>query len=212
MLNGHHAFAQSRLGLTVGGNLNIVRLDYTNFDEPTAQFRPGFQFGVTSFTKLGPTLGLRSALLYTAKGYRVGDLRDDEFDKYMYNYFSLPLSLVVYSEDFHIGFGPYTALGLSGKNKYGRGNFRRDVNLTPSAGEVSASDFDDEAPFRRLDFGFNVIMGVDLNQVTIFFGYENSLSNLNVDMVDNSQLVFASNDFKSFHRTLSLGITYFPKR
>jgi len=201
------------MGLTAGINLNNVSLSYRDVEEPKTNFRTGFEFGLTSYNRITESFAIKSSLLYSSKGYSNGDVAEDWFDRYIFNYVCLPVNLLVYfEENWHVGFGPFLGVGVSGRNKFGTGNFTTEYELIPSDGKVNELDFSrDQAPFRRIDYGIGAGLGYDLNDLMLSVNYNHSLSNISVDILDGTGTSFEVNDFEAFHRNVTFSITYFPR-
>jgi len=212
MLTLVSGYSQSKIGFTAGFNLNNARIDIRNDEEPETAFKPGFHFGIVSVTELSESIDLRSSLLFNSKGVSSGDVEGDDYDRIAFNYVELPVNLVFnLDEGFNLFAGPYLGVGVGGKNKFKFDGEKGEIDLVPSANEVDYNDFlADEAPFRRIDYGFNVGVGYSLDQMMINLGYSHGLSNLNVD-VTNVPFTgdVSADDNKFFNQVVSLSLIYF---
>jgi len=152
-------FAQIKIGIKVGGNLNNMKFDIDRDygDEPETKSKIGFHIGViTDITLLENTLSLQPALLFSNKGYSLDmkEMLDDEFDDYgvdmddykgyarmNYNYIELPINLVYKNSGFQISAGPYFAIGIGG-------SFKHDFSFEADGEDFDSDDFFDEDSYK----------------------------------------------------------------
>ena len=152
-------FAQIKIGIKAGGNLNNMKFDIDRDygDEPETKSKIGFHIGViTDITLLENTLSLQPALLFSNKGYSLDmkEMLDDEFDDYgvdmddykgyarmNYNYIELPINLVYKNSGFQISAGPYFAIGIGG-------SFKHDFSFEADGEDFDSDDFFDEDSYK----------------------------------------------------------------
>jgi len=125
----------------------------------------------------------------------------DDYEGYIrlnYNYIELPINLVYKKNDFQVLAGPYFAFGIGGKFKHDFSfeldgeNVRSDdifdedsYELQPVFGKIDDDmyeDFLDDEDimelYRAFDFGLNLGVGYQLNNIIFNVGYSFGLNNL----------------------------------
>ena len=139
------------------------------------KMHPGFQIGGKAellFTKNIPNLYLAPSLLFTSKGWK-DEVYDESMDKNLdwkcdAYYLELPVLLgfkVPLRTDYKVvmEFGPYLAYGLFGKSEI------------EGAGQEYEIDNVFSSVYKRFDFGFKALVGLDIKHWQVGIGYSGSL-------------------------------------
>lgn len=139
------------------------------------KMHPGFQIGGKAellFTKNIPNLYLAPSLLFTSKGWK-DEVYDESMDKNLdwkcdAYYLELPVLLgfkVPLRNDYKVvmEFGPYLAYGLFGKSEIE--GARQEYKIDNVFSSV----------YKRFDFGFKALVGLDIKHWQVGIGYSGSL-------------------------------------
>ncbi len=187
------SFAQN-FGIKAGLNLATMLMkddDYTYSDD--LDMKLGFHLGVTAEFPISEMISFETGLLLTQKGYKFkinwfGETWDYTFNL---NYLEVPLMAKV---TYDLGgailygqFGPYVGFGLTGKYKFD--DEEEDVEW--------GSGVDDD--IKRLDFGLNAGIGLQVNNITIGASYGLGLMNVSPDDEDG---------FKANNRVIGFSVGY----
>jgi hypothetical protein len=194
--------------MTVKGGLNLSTFGYTYFEgeEESLKMNPGINLGVTAEFKIAKPLAIETGLIFSTKGIKMvqeysgmgGTYKmTGKFNLY---YIDVPLNL---KGSFNIGkvkvygtAGPYLGVGLFGSSKY---------KLTYNGETESDRDifhFKNSGGIKRLDYGLNAGMGVEIKAIQIGVNYGYGLQNLNeVEERSNSE-------YKLTNKVLSFTVGY----
>jgi len=148
--------------------------------------RTGFHIGATAEFPLTEIFSLETGLLISTKGVIYKQLLTEEDMDFEYKFNLSPLYLdipVTAKASFDIGggakiygvFGPYAAIGLSGKIKQ-----EESINGATTSEEIDiewGSDIE-SSNFKRMDFGLIMGAGVELNSIQIGLNYSLGLANI----------------------------------
>ena len=150
--------------------------------------RTGFHIGATAEFPLTEIFSLETGLLISTKGVIYKQLLTEEDTGFNYeskvNLSPLYLDIPVTAKaSFDIGggakiygvFGPYAAIGLSGKIKQ-----EESINGATTSEEIDiewGSDIE-SSNFKRMDFGLIMGAGVELNSIQIGLNYSLGLANI----------------------------------
>lgn len=183
------AFGQVSFGVKGGVTFADGNVELLGEDLETDMITT-FHIGPIVEIKAGEVLGVNAALLYAGRGYQA-DVAGVEVQRNVY-YLQVPLNLVFDADIFYFSGGPYVGFAVGGKNTDGD----NDTDL-----EFGSSADDD---LGASDFGINVELGVNLNQLRLGVGYGLGLSNnLPADFKD-------ANDNVSFkNNAINVSATYF---
>jgi hypothetical protein len=178
----------------------------------------GFHAGVKAAIPIAPDFYFQTGLLYSCKGSRnnIGTITtkstsEDFTTTTRIGYLELPLNLlfrpVFGNGHILLGFGPYMALGITGKQVYDYNNFSYERKVK-FKNVVDANDLGeiDIAYYRPFDAGGNIFAGYELD-MGLFFTLNAQMGLLKV----NPELAGAENDETVFHNTgfgLSVGYNF----
>jgi len=165
--------AQIGFGLLGGVNFQNINGKESNGDKLENGLLIGFHAGVNANIPVVEDFYFQPGLLFSVKGARnnffnmPGKAANDNYNTTTrISYIEIPLSFLyrpqVGNGHVLLGFGPYVAFGIGGKQKAEIGDFSYEQKIA-FKNEISESDFFDphNAYLRRFDAGAN-----------IFFGYE----------------------------------------
>jgi len=165
--------AQIGFGLLGGVNFQNINGKESNGDKLSNGLLVGFHLGVNANIPLVEDFYFQPGLLFSQKGARnnffnmpAKAANDNYNTTTRISYIEIPLSFLyrpqVGNGHVLLGFGPYVAFGIGGKQKAEIGDFSYEQKIA-FKNEISESEFLDvhNAYFRRFDAGAN-----------IFFGYE----------------------------------------
>lgn len=228
--------AQIKMGVKLGILATDVNFkaagSWEEFEVPTARkinYSAGINF---EFELMKDLFGLRTGLEFAQKGYNV-DL--DRF-KQVYNdiqqiegdwtvalqYLEMPVNMYYKLGNFNINAGPYLAYALGGLEEYDVNMLLSDgtslvldgsEDLTPVSGEVDANldDMGGETPlmnyFNQLDFGINLGMGFSLKNFQVNVQYQQGLTNITPDMINEPD--FDPADLISKNNVISMELIYY---
>ena len=160
---GTTVFSQVRFGLKGGINLASQKIKLSFMGESGSETGDGiigFHIGGVAEVPISPSIAFRPELLLSAKGANFDGTNDDDEPitaKVRPLYIELPLNLV-YTHDFPTGLrfyggaGPSIAYGIAGKAK----------------GDGTSEDIFTDGGLKRLDFGVNILAGIELTSGLTF--------------------------------------------
>jgi len=183
--------AQVDFGIVAGPNFaNMVGKD-SDGDKVTNGLLIGFHAGVKANLYLAPDFYFQTGLLFSQKGSKNnGGLvptkaaGDDYFTTTRISYLELPLHLLFRPEfgkgRILVGFGPYVAYGISGKQtlELGGNSYDQKVNFKNEIGLEEYWDMDN-AYFRGFDAGADIFAGYEMN-MGLYFQLNAQLGLLNM--------------------------------
>ncbi len=231
--------SQVRLGVKLGLLATDVNIKAaSNLDEleiPTAR-KLNYSGGITlEYEFLKGLMGIRSGIEYAQKGYNV----DINKMKELYNniqeingnwsvalqYLEMPANIYYKIGSFNLNAGPYLGYALGGVEKYDMNVLYDDgsreiidgsQDLIPVNGEVDTSleeMKEGDTPlikyFNQLDLGVNLGLGLNLKDIQINVQYQQGLTNLTPDLVNDPD--FDPADLISKNNVLSVELIYFFK-
>lgn len=177
------------VGITAG--MNVAKM--TNME---MESRLGFNIGAKFEYNFNHHLYLGWGVLWTMKGSKCDIYGDDNYKtKMKYNpyYLELPISIggrftmndgiSIFGET-----GPYLAIGVCGKIKYG--------DFSELCG-MKNKDFFNETASNRFDSGWGARAGIEINGFQVHIGYEYSFTK-----------VVDTDFYKSHNTNLNIGVTY----
>ena len=174
-------------GIKAGFNSSNMHVVYDgSIISEDFNMRTGFHIGATAEFPLTEIFSLETGLLISTKGVIYKQLLTEEDMDFEYKFNLSPLYLdipVTAKASFDIGggakiygvFGPYAAIGLSGKIKQ-----EESINGATTSEEIDiewGSDIE-SSNFKRMDFGLIMGAGVELNSIQIGLNYSLGLANI----------------------------------
>ena len=176
-------------GIKAGFNSSNMHVVYDgSIISEDFNMRTGFHIGATAEFPLTEIFSLETGLLISTKGVIYKQLLTEEDTGFNYeskvNLSPLYLDIPVTAKaSFDIGggakiygvFGPYAAIGLSGKIKQ-----EESINGATTSEEIDiewGSDIE-SSNFKRMDFGLIMGAGVELNSIQIGLNYSLGLANI----------------------------------
>jgi hypothetical protein len=193
------SFSQT-FGVKAGLNLsNIVMKDNTDRYDDDFNMKPGFHLGGTVEFPINKTFTFEPGLLLSTKGVKetYSESGYDYSNTLNLYYLDIPLTGKAY---FNVGsikiygaFGPYLAIGLSGKSKTQETGFS-DQTHTISWGSDSEND-----DLKRLDLGLIFGAGVEISSFEIGLAYNLGLKNISS---------YTGDGFKVNNRVLAISFGY----
>jgi len=218
-----HIFAQIKLGVKAGMNINDIHQNFKDSDDEIAtKMRLGYNLGATVDFTLTRALSLQSGLFFTSKGCST-DLEDglgtgESIDGYVrteINYLEIPINFVYKISKFQVHAGPYVAVGIGGKVKYDY-TYKDDdgykeiekynIKIKPFFGKVGKDDLDsEEGAYSALDYGLNFGVGYQIGPVLVNAGYSLGLGNINPGYEGGSN----RKDLKTSNRVIGLSASYY---
>ena len=196
------------------GGVNFANVSVTGSGRLNdARRLTSWQAGVLADLHLGSIIYFQTGLLYTGKGSKLqsGDGNSLNYYKAASNprYLELPLTILIKTplggqNNFFVGAGPYTAIGVSGKNRVeGRVNaiyFTSEKNIQFSNDDPTILSYQESAGFnsiRRFDYGLNGTVGIEGKSLVLGVNYGMGLSKLQSGGNSNQ-------DNNNKHRVLSI--------
>ena len=161
------------LSVRAGLNLsNMVIKDDQETYSDDFNMNTGFHLGAAVNFPFSDVFSIETGLLLSTKGYKIKG--EDFTSKWNLMYLDIPLNA---KASFELGdikmyglLGPYIGLGISGKNS------------NKSEGEKNSETInwgsDENASFKRLDFGLTVGAGVEISSLQIGLQYGLGLANI----------------------------------
>ncbi len=192
--------------MTVKGGLNLATVGYSYFDgeEESLKMNPGINLGITAEFKIAKPLAIETGLIFSTKGFKLAQDYSEMGETYKLNlkynlyYIDVPLNL---KGSFNIGkvkvygtAGPYLGIGLIGSGKY------EETYNGKTESDKDIFDLENEG-IKRLDYGLNVGMGVEIKAIQIGVNYGYGMQNL----IEGES---SSSEFKMTHKVLSFTIGY----
>jgi len=177
-----------KIGIRVGVNLSNMKI--TNSDpimSATPNNKLGAHFELMTDFALNSNFSVESALGISTKGYQVkvdqykpvSGLKYTTTGKRSMNYLDIPLRLKIQTSNtqtkYFAAFGPQMSVGLTGK--WHTEKLISEINTTEGK-QVYWNDTEDVNSFKRLDFGYFVGIGVEINTLIVEFSYSSSFGNI----------------------------------
>ena len=189
--------------------VNFTRVSLTNGGKYDASdILTTFQFGISGDYHLGSFFYIQPGLSYTGKGSKVSDGDPDDnttWYKATSNpfYIEIPVNVVLKSpgkQKFFIGAGPYIGVGVGGKNK-AEGQvagvyFKTQSEIKFSDEDPGGTTYQLGAGFptmKRLDYGLNMLAGIECHRIVFKGGYQYGLAKLRATTNDDknkTRLIF----------------------
>ncbi|MER3498122.1 MAG: hypothetical protein C4308_05525 [Chitinophagaceae bacterium] len=210
--------AQKKSALTLRAGVNLADVTVTEdgrFDKEN--MLTTFQAGLLLDIPMAKMVSLQTGAIYMGKGTKVRN-GDPDTDATWYKatsnpfYIEVPLNVVLHTPgkkaNLFIGAGPYIAAGVAGKNKV-EGQvlgttFRSEKSISFSDDDPTTLNYEEGAGFgimRRLDHGFNGMIGLESKKATFSVNYGLGLAK--IQSGSNS-----SQDEKNKHRVLSFTVGF----
>jgi hypothetical protein len=183
----------------IKGGLNLAN-QFAKDDDDTYnddnKMKLGFNIGVTLDIPISDVVSFETGLIASSKGVKVEGEGYESTGSLLYA--DIPLTAKFSFEmnrdsKFYIAAGPYVGFGLSGKNK-----FKVDGEDEDEADVEWGSDVE-KHDLKRLDFGAQVNLGVELSGLQIGAGYGLGLANISPNDEDG---------FKLTNRVISVTVGY----
>lgn len=173
LLGALSTYAQMTFGVKAGFSYANVSME----NNAGKTGLPAFHAGVIGDISLAENFALQPQLLYSAKGFKGKASPTGDAFTYKLNYLELPINFLYKHEmgagKFFGGFGPYVAMGLSGKAE--------DVKIKfDGKKEADLTETDEDWHLKALDAGGNIIAGYELKN-GLLFSVNYSLSFTNQD-------------------------------
>lgn len=164
---------KTSFGIEAGTSLANIHVKYSG-GSIDAKEKIGITAGVTADVPLAHNFSFRPALNFVQKGYKYSDI--DYTDKLTLNYIEISMNVLFKPKmsglQFFVGAGPSVAFALSGKEKendYG----------TITTYKVEFGNNEDEDDMKGVDFGANLITGIQLrNGFLVSINYDLGINNL----------------------------------
>jgi len=181
-------FTGSRTSFAILGGVNLQNLNGKDMSDNKLEndMITGFHAGVNAQIPVAPEFYFQPGLMFSTKGAKnVGVLNST----YKLSYVELPLNFVykalVGNGYFMLGFGPYVAYGIGGKEIYEVGGVSVETDIE-FKNEVASGDplTTNVKPF---DAGANLFFGYEL-PAGLFLQLNTQLGLLDIDPKDNSTL------------------------
>ena len=172
-------------GLRGGVNFQNINGKDENGDKLENDILTGFNIGINAEIPVGIDFYFQPGLLYTIKGAKSKDviLGQTINGKVKISYVELPLNFLykpmLGKGHFLLGFGPYVALGVSGKVTYegGGSSLTSDIKFK---NKVMNTDSDDVVYIRPLEAGANLLAGYEFsNRVSFQLNTQLGLTKIN---------------------------------
>ena len=172
-------------GVRAGVNFQNINGKDENGDKLENDILTGFNIGINAEIPVGIDFYFQPGLLYTIKGAKSEDviLGQTINGKVKISYVELPLNFLykpmLGKGHLLLGFGPYVALGLSGKVTYegGGSSLTSDIKFK---NKVMNTDSDDVVYIRPLEAGANLLAGYEFgNRVSFQLNTQLGLTKIN---------------------------------
>jgi hypothetical protein len=172
-------------GFRGGVNFQNINGKDENGDKLENDILTGFNIGINAEIPVGVDFYFQPGLLYTIKGAKSKDviLGQTINGKVKISYVELPLNFLykpmLGKGHLLLGFGPYVALGLSGKVTYegGGSSLSSDIKFK---NKVMTTDSDDVVYMRPLEAGANLLAGYEFgNRVSFQLNTQLGLTKIN---------------------------------
>jgi hypothetical protein len=177
--------SKTSFGIRGGVNFQNINGKDENGDKLENDILTGFNIGINAEIPVGVDFYFQPGLLYTIKGAKSKDviLGQTINGKVKISYIELPLNFLykptLGKGHLILGFGPYVALGVSGKVTYegGGSSITSDIKFQ---NKVMNSDSDDVAYIRPLEAGANLLAGYEFaNRVSFQLNTQLGLTKIN---------------------------------
>jgi len=172
-------------GLRGGVNFQNINGKGENGDKLENDILTGFNIGINAEIPVGIDFYFQPGLLYTIKGAKSEDviLGQTINGKVKISYVELPLNFLykpmLGKGHLLLGFGPYVALGLSGKVTYEGGGSSQSSDIK-FKNKVMNTDSDDVVYVRPVDAGANMLAGYEFgNRVSFQLNAQLGLTKIN---------------------------------
>ena len=172
-------------GLRAGVNFQNINGKDENGDKLENDILTGFNIGINAEIPVGVDFYFQPGLLYTIKGAKSEEviLGETINGKMKISYLELPLNFLYKPElgtgHLLLGFGPYVALGVSGKATYkgGGSSLESDIKFK---NKVMNTDADDVVYVRPLEAGGNLLAGYEFaNRISFQLNTQLGLTKIN---------------------------------
>jgi hypothetical protein len=208
--------AQVGFGLLGGVNFQNINGKDGNGDKLENGLAIGFHAGVNVNIPLAPDFYFQPGLLFSVKGAKNDFFSPPEKASGDYatttklNYIEMPLNLLYRSQlgkgYILLGFGPYVAYGIGGKENsdFGSISYERGVKFKSSVANMS--DLVGNAYYKPFDAGANIFFGYELS-MGVFCQLNAQLGMLKI----NPEYDWVTDDERSFKNTgfgLSIGYRF----
>jgi len=209
---------QAQIGFGILGGVNFQNINGkdNNGDKLENGLLTGFHAGININIPVAPDFYFQPGLLFSVKGAKneffspptkaAGDFETTT----KLSYVELPLNLLYRPQLGNgyilLGFGPYIAYGIGGKeiSDFGSLSYERDVKFSNSA--VSLTDWIENAFYKPFDAGANIFFGYEL-PMGVFLQLNAQLGLLKI----NPEYSWITDDKRSYKNTgygLSLGYRF----
>ncbi len=204
--------AQVDLGLLGGVNFQNMNGKDGNGDKLTNGLLVGFHAGFNANIPVAPQFYFQPGLIFSVKGSKndLGILpvkvSGDVPTVTKLSYVEMPLNLLFRAQlgegYILLGFGPYVALGIGGKEttQYGSTTFGKPVKFKSSV--VSADNLLANAFYKRFDAGANILFGYELS-MGVFLQLNAQLGLLNI----RPEYYWDDTDVKAALRNTGFGLS-----
>lgn len=161
------------------------------------RFRSGFRLGTVAEYSLSDMFSFEPGLLLSMKGFnnKTELLGETQIEKFSILYLEAPVHLKVTTEygNFKIFglIGPYVGWGIKGKTKIDYKGQSEQINL-------NWGDDDKTTQFERLDYGFSVGAGMEIDKASFRITYSQGIMN-----------IAANSNAEIINRGLSISFAYF---
>jgi hypothetical protein len=203
--------AQVNFGLIGGANFQNITGTSHNGNKLENGLLVGFHAGVKVNVPIATDFYFQTGLLYSQKGAKSNEIiiqtkaaNNDYSTITRISYIELPLNLLFKPQfgNGHIllGFGPYVAMGIGGKQKYDASSTLTYEQTIKFKNSITSSEYWDleNAYYKRLDAGANIFAGYELD-MGLFFQFNAQLGLLKINPViedyDNDEAVFKNTGF-----------------
>lgn len=180
--------------MTVKGGLNLATIEYNIIDEgygESIKMNPGINLGITAEFKIAKPLSIETGLMFSTKGFKMAEDYTDMGEFYKINskfnlyYIDVPLdlkgSINIGKVKIYGAAGPYLGVGLFGSSKY------EETYNGETESEKDIFDLE-EVGIKRLDYGLNAGMGIEIKAIQIGVNYGYGLQNLIEGESSNSDI------------------------
>ncbi len=158
-------------GIRAGFDMQNINGKDMSGDKLTNKLIPGFNAGINVEIPIAPEFYLQPGLLFSTKGAQTSEFNGSLIEgtsKLHLSYVELPINFLfkpaLGNGNMILGFGPYVAYGVMGKNKIEGKVLGVDVSKDYDVkfqGTVDSSDPIDQAYVRPFDAGANLIIGYE---------------------------------------------------
>jgi len=177
-----------KIGIRAG--MNFANMKITNDHHifgTDARHKLGAHFGLMTDFAFGANFSIEGALGISTKGYQVkveetkplSGLKITTTGKRSMNYLDIPVRLKMQTSNtqtkYFATFGPQISIGLTGK--WHTEKLLSEKN-TIEGKQISWNDENDVNSYKRLDFGYSVGIGAEMNTLIVEFSFSGSLGNI----------------------------------